>query len=42
VVFRELLGLAVKHAAQHPDRDILDLISRARAIAASFDTSSVK
>jgi hypothetical protein len=39
VIFRELLGVAVKQARQCPvDRDLSDLISRARAIAAGFDS----
>jgi hypothetical protein len=37
VVFSELLRVASKHAELRPDRDLLDLISRARAIAAGFD-----
>jgi hypothetical protein len=37
VVFRELLRVAVKHAELRSDRDLIDLISRARAIAAGFD-----
>lgn len=40
VVFRELLSVAERHAKQHPDRELVDLLSRARAISASFDTSA--
>jgi hypothetical protein len=42
VVFAELLRVAIKHASLHPDRDVIDLISRARSISASFDKPSVK
>jgi hypothetical protein len=40
VVFRELLGMTVKYASLHPDKDALDLIARARAIAEAFDSGS--
>jgi hypothetical protein len=42
VVFRELLAMTVKYASLHSDRDALDLIARAKAIAAGFDSSGVK
>jgi hypothetical protein len=38
VVFNELLKVAAKHADQHRDPYVIDLISRARAIAADFDS----
>jgi hypothetical protein len=37
VVFRELLKTAESYAKLRPDRDLIDLIHRARLIAASFD-----
>jgi hypothetical protein len=38
VVFRELLSVTVKHAERSPrDLYLIDLISRARLIAAGFD-----
>jgi len=42
VMFRELLAMTVKYASLHPDRDAVELIARAKAIAASFDSRGVK
>jgi hypothetical protein len=40
VVFRELLSLAQKNLRQHPtDKELVDLVSRARLISANFDGS---
>ena len=36
IVFAELLGFAEKQVKQQPDRDLIDMISRARLIAATF------
>ena len=37
VVFVELLRTAERYAKLRPDRDVLDLIARAKSIAAGFD-----
>ena len=42
VMFRELLAMTVKYASLHPDRDAVELIARAKAIAARFDSRGVK
>jgi len=39
VVFNELLKITLKYAEQHRDPYVLDLVTRAKAIAASFPAS---